>query len=490
MANPPKSAPRKKKKPKPAKAVEPSDDSDSELEESTTGKKKARCTVNWVKNPQWTELLITYLCENPSFRIRLFSDSTAEAKKAGRQKLIGKDGKPQQYAVLAEYIFKDDEAEKARYANAKPKFAMSVDTRLRRLKKEYKEYCGRLGATGAGLDPEAVLEGSNIANLIDEIREEWPHWDDLHAFWRELPNYNPIGVQSSQPGTNHGAAASALFESQTGRTEDEADDGLSDASRTRRREEDTGGDENSVSSSPDNEDEDIQDMDVQDPKDRTYSPEITPPPPFRPAAPPVAPSHPPAAPKGGKAVSGRDLGLAKASSARSAGTAKKKHPTAVDRFNDLREVESERMDRKRQMVYDQDMAKTELKRMKLELKLINARNEAARLAQTVREPSYSPHRRRLLGLSSPASPRVAGPSRAAQVGRRQRDVLDQHPLPTLPLFPPTPSSDAASTFDNYDYTSLDWMSSEPVQWSSSASVKAWGGDVSGRSLENTPGHFQ
>jgi hypothetical protein len=43
------------------------------------------------------------------------------------------------------------------------------------------------------------------------IRSEWPWWDDLHAFWRELPNYNPQGVQSSEPGTMHASDAADLF---------------------------------------------------------------------------------------------------------------------------------------------------------------------------------------------------------------------------------------------------------------------------------------
>ena len=35
--------------------------------------------------------------------------------------------------------------------------------------------------------------------------------DDFHAFWQELPNYNPQGVQSLKPGFSHAADATALF---------------------------------------------------------------------------------------------------------------------------------------------------------------------------------------------------------------------------------------------------------------------------------------
>lgn len=51
-----------------------------------------------------------------------------------------------------------------------------------------------------------VMEG-----LIDSFRADWPWWDDLHVFWRELPNYNTVGVSSSQPGTDHAAAATNLY---------------------------------------------------------------------------------------------------------------------------------------------------------------------------------------------------------------------------------------------------------------------------------------
>ena len=47
--------------------------------------------------------------------------------------------------------------------------------------------------------------------IVAGICSEWPWWDDLHAFWRELPNYNPVGVQSSEPGTMHASDAAALF---------------------------------------------------------------------------------------------------------------------------------------------------------------------------------------------------------------------------------------------------------------------------------------
>lgn len=128
-AAPAATVPRPRSKPQKEQA---DDSSDPEDADGTTTQKKKRTIVNWVKNPHWTHKIMEYLIDNPTFRIKLFSDSTAEAKKAGRQKLVGKDGKPQQYAQLAEYVFKDDPAEMVRFASNVQKYASAVETRLRR----------------------------------------------------------------------------------------------------------------------------------------------------------------------------------------------------------------------------------------------------------------------------------------------------------------------------------------------------------------------
>jgi hypothetical protein len=49
---------------------------------------------------------------------------------------------------------------------------------------------------------------------------EWPYWDDLHGFWSELPNYNPVGVSTSTAGQNFGAHAAALFTKPSDNKED------------------------------------------------------------------------------------------------------------------------------------------------------------------------------------------------------------------------------------------------------------------------------
>ena len=123
-------APKRPRKTKATPKAAVDDSSDIEVTESGRAPRKQ---VNWVKNPHWTDKLVTYLCENPTFRIKLFSDSTADAKKEKRAKQVAKDGKTVQCGVLAKYIFENDEQERARYAANDPvKFAGAVETRLRR----------------------------------------------------------------------------------------------------------------------------------------------------------------------------------------------------------------------------------------------------------------------------------------------------------------------------------------------------------------------
>lgn len=55
--------------------------------------------------------------------------------------------------------------------------------------------------------------------VIAKIQEEWPFYEDLHTLWCELPNYNPIGVTTSNPGQDFAGKAAALFTKKGGETE-------------------------------------------------------------------------------------------------------------------------------------------------------------------------------------------------------------------------------------------------------------------------------
>lgn len=52
----------------------------------------------------------------------------------------------------------------------------------------------------------------NARRLTDAIDKAFPWYEELHAFWKDLPNYNPIAITTSTPGTDHAADAAAAFE--------------------------------------------------------------------------------------------------------------------------------------------------------------------------------------------------------------------------------------------------------------------------------------
>ncbi|KAF6744798.1 hypothetical protein DFP72DRAFT_784611, partial [Ephemerocybe angulata] len=62
-------------------------------------------SIPWDKHIEWVQAAIRYIQENPTFRLKLFSDSTGEAKAEGRKKVANADGKLQLYQDLANVIF-------------------------------------------------------------------------------------------------------------------------------------------------------------------------------------------------------------------------------------------------------------------------------------------------------------------------------------------------------------------------------------------------
>ena len=71
-------------------------------------KKECAAPVKWDENKQWTHRAIDYLLENPSFRLKLFSDSTTGAKEENCCKVQNSEGKAILYGELALHIFSVD----------------------------------------------------------------------------------------------------------------------------------------------------------------------------------------------------------------------------------------------------------------------------------------------------------------------------------------------------------------------------------------------
>ncbi|KAJ7868543.1 hypothetical protein B0H14DRAFT_2572278 [Mycena olivaceomarginata] len=407
----PKSSAPQEKKPtkhsskKPEVVVSDDENSPSDVEPSVKPGKPQRQLVNWVKNLQWTHSLVAYLCAHPDVRRKLFSDSTAEAKKEKRKKDVAKDGKAVQHGVLTQAIFEDDPSERARYANDPTKYATSVETRLRRLKGEYKTHLETIGATGAGIDPFEVKDGTKLASLIDRIRIEWPWWDDLHSFWRELPSYNPIGVQSSEHGTDHAT---------------------SKADHAREHEDIGANDKSYVSPSDRDDGEEIVMISAPD------SPSATPSPTPRPgkATQKVGKGKARALPEPEPVRSGRDVRIAKANAAKSSAAVKKRPQNAIERLNDIRESESDRLKEKRKLQHEEEMERLKIKRMKYDFKMLQAENEKLRLSR--RATSQSPRQlssHRVLHLGSP-SPLKSRTSRYAAESPRHRRRIPDSPSPS------------------------------------------------------------
>ncbi|KAH6903923.1 hypothetical protein BKA70DRAFT_1298872 [Coprinopsis sp. MPI-PUGE-AT-0042] len=188
-----------------------------------TEQKPRNTSIPWDANKEWIKTAITYLLENPKKRLKLFSDSTGDAKAEGRKKVQASEGKIILYGELAEYIFVTsntvEECWKEDFKANKTRYAKSLQQQFARLKKKYREYRRQFLDTGGG-----VKEGDLADNLEASIKEEWPLYEDLHSMWSELPSYNPIAVSNGAPGLDHSTRAASLFRSGAGTGTDDEDD--------------------------------------------------------------------------------------------------------------------------------------------------------------------------------------------------------------------------------------------------------------------------
>ena len=110
--------------------AKPKDDVDITAD-TVTPNIKCAPDIQWAKNPDWTYTLIAYLGDHVAFCLKLFSDSTADATKEGRMKYMAKDGRAQQYAVLAKHIFSVEPGQSSLYLQNPGRYGTAVETCLR-----------------------------------------------------------------------------------------------------------------------------------------------------------------------------------------------------------------------------------------------------------------------------------------------------------------------------------------------------------------------
>ncbi|KAJ7862337.1 hypothetical protein B0H14DRAFT_3863136 [Mycena olivaceomarginata] len=422
--------------PPPARKSRGSADDEGEVE--VTSGKQPRQVVNWVKNPHWTSAATAYLAEHPDFRRKLFSDSTADAARDGRKsRLQNRESSSSGMNLLSTSSRTIPTSRPVTQIARRNMPRLSKLVFAGELKNEYKDLLAKLGATGAGLNPADIRPGSQIAGLIGEFRRDWPWWDDLHSFWRELPNYNPVGVQSSEPGTDHAADAAQLFQPPiaVGSGDEHEDEILLATSGTENGPEDPGSEYQEQNSDGDEEEEELSDVAID-----SWSP--SPPPPVPPA---------------------KKTGGTKSSAAVTTKPKPKKPATTVDRMQSLRESESERLLRKRELQHKEEMARIQVKRMKYEHKVLKEKNEARRLSKAAM-PSFSPGRRNRL-LGSPSRLRLLeSPSRVGKtaatpipfpdtqlnlsggIGHSPASHITPLSTPSHHLFTPTSISSSSTSF--------------------------------------------
>ncbi|KAF9455159.1 hypothetical protein BDZ94DRAFT_1242453, partial [Collybia nuda] len=240
---------------------------------------------------------------------------------------------------LADSIFAKDPVQSSAFKVNPTKFATAVKTHLRRLKADYQGFLKQLGKTGAGLDP-SKLHG-DLANLQDSFREQWPWWDDFHAFWRELPSYHTVGVASSEHGTDHAAAAADLYAPPS--PEEDEDEPMK----------------------PDDVDNEVQDVDADakgegDGESSSYESKSTST--STKSMPASSRSSTVQPPRKATNASGRDSSAAKAAAQKQARNHKKN--AMVDKFNENWDNETVRLSQKRAMVHAEQMGRLENKKLK------------------------------------------------------------------------------------------------------------------------------
>ncbi|KAH7903797.1 hypothetical protein BJ138DRAFT_986383, partial [Hygrophoropsis aurantiaca] len=154
--------------------------------------------ISWVNDPTRTDRILDWFDANPMDTLKLFSDSTSEAKEEGRSVQTGKSSKTVYHKAIATAVFSVDKdtAIRADFAVHPVRYQKSLASYLGRLKAQYRDFNTQLGKTGAGLDYKDIHEGSPLHNLVQSLMIDFPWWDRFHGHWRKLPSFNPVTVNA------------------------------------------------------------------------------------------------------------------------------------------------------------------------------------------------------------------------------------------------------------------------------------------------------
>ncbi|KAF8414360.1 hypothetical protein L210DRAFT_3514055, partial [Boletus edulis BED1] len=141
-----------------------------------TGSKGTK--IYWEKGYAYcTDQFIEWCQDNPTKRVKLFSNSTQDAQEEGRTRVQLNTAKKNTYMELARYIFEHD-------------------AELR-----------------AGLMFDELLRADRTKGLISEIACDFPWFSVLHGWWRSNPTYN-VAFSTADLDQDFAAQAAVAFKMQ------------------------------------------------------------------------------------------------------------------------------------------------------------------------------------------------------------------------------------------------------------------------------------
>ncbi|KAG6377051.1 hypothetical protein JVT61DRAFT_1100 [Boletus reticuloceps] len=181
---------------------------------STATGSKGSTKIYWDKGYAYrTDRFIEWCQDNPTKRVKLFSDSTQDAREEGRTRVQLNTAKKNTYMELARYIFEHDAELSAEWLAKPQPFVAATQRRHTALRTRYNEQVKRLGQTGAGLTFDELLRADRTKGLISEIAHDFPWFSVLHGWWRSNPTYN-VAFSTADPDQDFVAQAAMAFKMQ------------------------------------------------------------------------------------------------------------------------------------------------------------------------------------------------------------------------------------------------------------------------------------